>query len=520
MTRPKPSIFVSIASYRDTECQWTVKDLFEKASFPDRVSVGICWQFIREEDADCFLVKARPEQVRVIEVDARESQGVCWARSRIQSLWQGEDYYLQIDAHSRFAPGWDETLIDSLRGCGSPKAVLSTYPASYVPPDQLGKDIVALIHAKEFDERGILMLGSKGVAPADVPVPRRPVAFIGAGEVFGPAAIIQEVPYDPFIYFIGEEITLAARLWTHGWDIFPPDRCAIYHEYSERPNKRRHWHDHRKWTELSERAARRIRHLLGTEQTGDSAALQQIERFGLGTARSLADYQRFSGVDFGRKLVGGRTQAELEAALPPEAMRDRIASRFTEIWRTNAWGSSETRSGAGSTLAQTQTIRGRLPALFREQGVRVLVDAGCGDLNWVSRIGEELDLYLGFDVVPELVADLRRRYEMRKNHFFNSADVTRDRLPKADLILCRDVLTHLPHELVASSLEEFRRSGTRLLLATTFDQRGRNDPVRVGGWQPIDLCAPPFNLPPPLLLVPEGLPNSAKALGLWRLAES
>lgn len=519
MSQALPRIFVSIASYRDTECQWTVKDLFDKARFPERVFVGICWQFIAEEDADCFLVKARPEQVRTIEVDARESQGVCWARARIQTLWQGEEYYLQIDAHSRFAPGWDELLIDSQGRCPGPKSVLSTYPASYVPPDQLGKDIIALIHAKEFDERGILMLGSKAVAPADQPAPRRPVAFIGAGEIFAPSAILREVPYDPFIYFIGEEITLAARLWTHGWDIYPPDCCAIYHEYSERPNKRRHWHDHRKWTELSERAARRIRHLLGTEASRDEDALQQIERFGLGAARSLAEYERFAGVDFGRKLVNGRTQEELESALPPAAMRERIVARFTEIWRTNAWGSAESRSGSGSTLAQTARIRELLPALFREHGVRVLVDAGCGDLNWAHLVTERLELYLGFDVVPDLVASLRLRYEARKNHFFNTADITRDRLPKADLILCRDVLTHLPHDLVATALEAFRNSGARLLLTTTF-VRGRNDPVRVGGWQPIDLCAPPFNLPPPVAVVPEGLPGSTKSLGLWRLGPS
>lgn len=511
-----PRIFVSIASYRDTECQWTVKDLFEKARQPDRVFAGICWQFIREEDADCFQVRTRPDQVRVIEVDARESQGVCWARAQIQSLWRGEEYYLQIDAHSRFAPGWDEMLIDSLRRCPSPRAVLSTYPAAYVPPDQLGKDIVALIRPKEFDERGILTLGSKGVAPADLPSPRQPVAFIGAGEIFAPSEIIREVPYDPYIYFIGEEITLAARLWTHGWDIFPPDCCAVYHEYSERPNKRRHWHDHRKWTELSERAAVRLRHLLRTEAAAEGPALRELGQFGLGGARSLDAYEEFSGIDFRRRLVNGKTQEQMEAELRPEAMRERIEGRFTEIWRTNAWGSSESRSGPGSTLAQTAHIRKRLPELFREHGVRVLADAGCGDLNWMSHIGEVLDLYLGFDVVPDLVGDLRRRHEARKNHFFNTADVTRDVLPRADLILCRDVLTHLPHELVSSALDRFRKSGARLLLATTF-ARGHNDPVRIGGWQPIDLCAPPFNLEPPLIRISEELPNSTKALGLWPL---
>jgi len=89
-------------------------------------------------------------------------------------------------------------------------------------------------------------------------------------------------------------------------------------------------------------------------------------------------------------------------------------------------------------------------------------------------------------------------------------------LPAADAILCRDVLTHLPHAMVADALENFRKSGSRYLIATTF-ARGRNDPVRLGGWQAIDLCAPPFGLPPPRLLIPEGSSATGKSLGVWAL---
>jgi hypothetical protein len=275
----RPRIFVSVASYRDTECQWTVKDLFEKAAHPERVFVGICWQFIAAEDADCFLVKTRPEQCRVIEVDARESRGVCWARAKIQELWRGEEYVLQVDAHSRFAPGWDETFIEMLRACPSERAVLSTYPASYEPPDRLGKDNVAIINAKEFDDNGVLALGSRGVHQSEMPSLPQPTAFIGAGTLFAPAAIIAEVPYDPYIYFTGEEITLAARLWTHGWDLFTPNKCTVYHEYSDRPNKRRHWNDHKQWLDLSSRAAKRVRHIMGSEvstRSGSAARDQEI----------------------------------------------------------------------------------------------------------------------------------------------------------------------------------------------------------------------------------------------------
>jgi hypothetical protein len=511
-----PRIFVSIASYRDTECQWTVKDLFEKASKPERVFVGLCWQFIREEDADCFLVRTRPDQCRSIEVDARESRGVCWARAQIQSLWQGEEYVLQIDAHSRFAQGWDELLLADLLACPTPRAVLSTYPATYVPPDKLGKDLIALITPKEFDHRGVMTQGSRGVPPPPPPAAPQPTPFIGAGTLFAPAAIIREVPYDPHIYFTGEEITLAARLWTHGWDIFTPTRVTVYHEYSERPNKRRHWEDHKLWVKLSERGAERVRHLMGTEASKDPQVLQDIERFGLGSQRSLAQYEAFAKVDFKRKLIGGENPEQLEAALPTEERCKRIRARFTEIWRHNTWGSKETRSGQGSTLAQTEALRRRLVEVFGELGVRRLVDAGCGELNWMSRISEPLELYLGFDVVDELVEGLRQRFEPRKNHFFNTADVTRDVLPAADAILCRDVLTHLNHGLVKEALGLFCRSGSRLLIATTF-ARGRNDPVRIGGWQPMDLCAEPFNLPQPRLVISEELKNSVKSLGVWAL---
>ena len=169
--------------------------------------------------------------------------------------------------------------------------------------------------------------------------------------------------------------------------------------------------------------------------------MRDIGQFGLGARRSLEDYERLTGVDFRRKLINGRTQEQIEAELPQQARDKRVQERFREIWRNNAWGSPETRSGPGSTLAQTATLRERLGATLRELGVRSLVDAGCGELNWINTISGDLDTYLGFDVVEEIVAELRKRYEARKNHFFNTADVTRHVLPRCDVLLCRDVLT-------------------------------------------------------------------------------
>ncbi|MBF0428606.1 MAG: hypothetical protein HQL94_06750 [Magnetococcales bacterium] len=154
----KQTIFVSVASYRDSECPWTLEDLFAKATYPDRIYVGVLWQ-VAEEDPKAFCqIPNRPDQVRGLMVDASASLGVCWARSRIQAeLWQGEDYYLQIDSHSRFAPGWDVLLIALLAASPSPKPVLTTHPIRYDPPDKLSPDLLPIMIAGRFNETGILM---------------------------------------------------------------------------------------------------------------------------------------------------------------------------------------------------------------------------------------------------------------------------------------------------------------------------------------------------------------------------
>src|SRR5688572_23344935 len=101
-----PRIFVAIAAYRDPECQWTVKELFEKAAHPERIVVGICWQADPIDDADCFLVPSpRQEQTKIALFHPSESKGAGWARSTAISLAEDEEYILMIDAHMRFVQG-------------------------------------------------------------------------------------------------------------------------------------------------------------------------------------------------------------------------------------------------------------------------------------------------------------------------------------------------------------------------------------------------------------------------------
>lgn len=302
-----PRIFVQIASYRDRECQWTLRDLFAKAAHPERVFAGVLWQYVPEEDADCFMIETRPEQVRRMMVHARDSQGVCWARHLAQRLWQDEEFVLQIDSHSRFEAGWDELLLEQWAACRTPRALLSSYPPSYMPPDKIEPAVTYMVSAG-FNDKGIAMMRAYSLAPADAPADPRPGAFVSAGFLFGPGAMIIDAPYDPYLYFHGEEISLAVRLWTAGWDFFAPSRPILYHLYNTEKTRELkvrglHWEDHRDWSLRDRRSLARVRHLLSGETCDDAQALRELDRYGLGKVRTLAEYEAFSGLRFATRQV-------------------------------------------------------------------------------------------------------------------------------------------------------------------------------------------------------------------------
>lgn len=305
----KQRIFVQIASYRDRECQWTVKDLFDKAAHPDRVFVGICWQAVPEIDDDCFLFETRPAQVRVTRVDAKDSKGVCWARAETQKLWRGEEFTLQIDSHMRFAPGWDELLIAELAQCPSPKAVLSCYPCAYTPPNNLDPaPRHSVMTAQRFDENGEVRF--KGdFLDTEPPRPLRG-AFLAAGFIFARGDIIRDVPYDPYLYFNLEEISLAARLFTHGYDLYSAHTPIIYHFYNDGSaavnDRPLHWSDNKNWEDLHHLSRARFHHLFGMEKTDNPAALADLDRYGFGTARSLRAFEEFTGIYFASRSVTDR----------------------------------------------------------------------------------------------------------------------------------------------------------------------------------------------------------------------
>jgi len=202
----------------------------------------------------------------------------------------------------------------------------------------------------------------------------------------------------------------------------------------------------------------------------------------------------------------------------PRRLRGR-ESVFTRIYATNEWGSAESVSGDGSTLRETRIARQVLPALVGRYGVQTLLDIPCGDCHWMREIDFCGRAYIGADIVAELVARNQMTFGGPTRRFVH-CDVVRDPLPLADLVLCRDCLIHLSNADALAALRNVRRSGARYLLATTYSARPTNPDIVIGDWRPINLQAPPFELPRPLELISEEWDwadgyHADKCLGLW-----
>lgn len=204
---------------------------------------------------------------------------------------------------------------------------------------------------------------------------------------------------------------------------------------------------------------------------------------------------------------------------------DSLDAIFTEIYRTNHWGSPETISGRGSELRQTEAVRAGLAHILAAYRIRTVVDAGCGDLNWIRHVAgfERLDSYLGVDIVAELIGDCQSRYGSARIAF-KRADLTREDMPTADLIICRDFLVHLTIGQVLTVLSSIVRSGSGYLLATTYVHLPDNRETKGGHWRPINLQAPPFNLPDPIEYIDtdftdEGRNQPGNGLGLWKVSQ-
>ena len=180
-------------------------------------------------------------------------------------------------------------------------------------------------------------------------------------------------------------------------------------------------------------------------------------------------------------------------------------------------GLPETECGAGSTVSYTENIRNKLPGLMRNLGVTTLLDAPCGDFNWMSRTNLSGINYIGADYDYEQCQAVRSKLS-EPPHYAPKAKIAllidiRNSIPvKADMMLCRDFLQHLPNRWASTVLRNFFESKIPWLLCTSHKSNANSDIEEFGQFRPLNLRLRPFSLPAPHLVIDDG---PGRILGLW-----
>jgi hypothetical protein len=166
------------------------------------------------------------------------------------------------------------------------------------------------------------------------------------------------------------------------------------------------------------------------------------------------------------------------------------------IYSRNAWGSKESVSGTGSSLAMTESIRVALPSLFHEFDVKSIFDAPCGDFNWMKLVDLQGVTYIGADIVKPLIKSLGENFSSETISFVE-IDITQSTFPKSDLVLNRDCLFHLSYHDILLILMNFIESESKYFLSTSYEKMDnfKNVDIRSGGFRLIDLFASPFFFP-------------------------
>lgn len=239
-------IFVSVPSYRDTECARTVESMIRAARFPRRVFVGVYEQNAEPSESCSTELANLAGGVRVVSVGADKATGPCSARYQCAALMRDEDVYLQVDSHTTFAEGWDVAAIATLRalpGAQEGRVVVSTYPVDCAAGWETA-DPPVIESAEHKGSWFVFSATSRPEARARHARSRQ----VGGGFLLCVADVVRRVPLDPYLdgVFNEEELLFTARLFTHGIDVVAPRANLVCHKYSYAEH-RTVWTDTPKW---------------------------------------------------------------------------------------------------------------------------------------------------------------------------------------------------------------------------------------------------------------------------------
>ena len=388
----KSKIFVSIAAFMDSNLNNTIDDMIAKAEYPERLVIGVVHQNTVEAMKSFRRRYIRDKDIKIIDIFHGDTKGCCYARSEVQSLMTDEPLYMQIDAHHKFVDKWDTLCETMLEQCYkyTKKPILSTY-ATICDMSNGGfkithQDVPFRMKCEKFYD-----FPKVRYVPEIVPNWKnlsepQPWFTVSGHFIFTSSKWVKEVPYDPELYFDGEEDTLSLRSWTNGWDIFYPHKVVLYHYYI-RSSEPKHFNVDKEWYIKNNKSKLRLNNILGITKS----PIPIDPKFLLGDVRSYEDYVDKYKVDYHKKLIKGQPSLMTAKEFDFQTQEDEIHEPVVIVKRLTFTHERGRFVKLDDVLWEEQTNNGlkyRFKQTAYDNGIFVLEDK---TRNCVMRIEDKND---------------------------------------------------------------------------------------------------------------------------------
>ena len=319
------TIFVALASYRDYQCRDTLENMFIRARHPERLRVAVVDQRDLETDPSCVFPRVPcirdphqtlckySDQIELYDMDRQFAIGPVFARHIAYRYYRGEYYAMQMDAQTTFVQDWDADIINQHESTGNEMAVLSHTPQDVIGSidPQLGRalqtkrTIMCETHylAENYLENDAWNLKD------DVSSERGPILqpFWSAAFSFGRGHFAVNVPYDQYMTFLfsEEEISIALRGFSIGYDFYSPARNVCFHTFANGENKKDRekvplfWENEKRYGEDADHFRSRVKAMIGLSPEKNVHAWNHVgkELYGLGGARQVTKFFDLYGID-------------------------------------------------------------------------------------------------------------------------------------------------------------------------------------------------------------------------------
>jgi len=230
------SIFVSIASYNDSDINMTINDCFQRASNPERVWVGVLLQESNKRVIDDFQLwlESFKWKSNVILKTHHKALGCGGARNIIMNeLYNDSDYFWCIDSHSRFLQNWDTEYISLYKELPA-KGVISVFPLPYEFGQPYEEYALNDVPPSIYIPNAPVWTNDFNDPQCKIPVTSKfeKVITISGGNLFGSGDIVDVIKVGDWKFHSQrDQEVYSLLLYKAGYDVFATNKSFIFHKY-------------------------------------------------------------------------------------------------------------------------------------------------------------------------------------------------------------------------------------------------------------------------------------------------